>query len=105
MIITGITKCDEFITNCDSFFLSQSVTRFITNCLRYNIECDSPRLRNICQIQPIGCQEIVIKWNYENKCFVVVVDITRPKLDFNNFKDTRRDLVEKAAKAKLWIQS
>ena len=20
MIITGITKCDEFITNCDSFF-------------------------------------------------------------------------------------
>ena len=105
MIITGITKCDEFITNCDSFFLSQSVTRFITNCLRYNIECDSPRLRNTCQIQTIGCQEIVIKWNYENKCFVVFVDITRPKLDFNNFKDTRRDLLEKAAKAKLWIQS
>ena len=36
MIMTGVTKCDGFITNCDSFFLSQSVTRFITNCLRCN---------------------------------------------------------------------
>ena len=25
MIITGVTKCDGFITNCDSFF-------FITKC-------------------------------------------------------------------------
>ena len=25
MIITGITKCDEFITNCDSFFFYHKV--------------------------------------------------------------------------------